>query len=100
MSAPLHVLHLSLEKEWFDGIACGEKHEELRKYKPYWTKRLEGRSFDVVKFRNGYASDAPEMIVEYRGLDRASRSPNADYVIRLGKVLSIKRWRGKPQWTS
>jgi hypothetical protein len=92
--APQRILHLSLEKEWFDGIARGEKHEELRKYMPYWTKRLEGRSFDVVKFRNGYASSAPEMVVEYRGLDRASASPKADYVIRLGKVLSIKRWRG------
>jgi lipopolysaccharide/colanic/teichoic acid biosynthesis glycosyltransferase len=55
---------------------------------------LEGRTFDVVKFRNGYASNAPEMIVEYRGLKRASAARNADYVIRLGKVLQIKRWRG------
>ena len=92
------ILHLTLEREWFDDIARGVKHEELRKYKPYWTKRLEGRTFDVVKFRNGYASNAPEMIVEYRGLKRASAARNADYVIRLGKVLQIKRWRGT-QWT-
>ena len=88
------TLHLALEREWSDDIARGARHEELRKYKPYWTRRLEGRSFDVVKFRNGYAANAPEMIVEYRGLERASPARNADYVIRLGKVLQIKRWRG------
>jgi len=95
--APLRTLHLTLEREWFDQIARGTKREEFRAYKPYWIRRLEGRSYDVVKFRNGYASDAPEMMVEYRGLGRASSSPKADFVIRLGKVLKIKRWprRGK-----
>jgi hypothetical protein len=88
------VLHLTLEREWFDDIARGVKRKEFRQYKPYWKKRLEGRSYDVVKFRNGYASNAPEMIVEYRGLGRARSSRNADYVIRLGNVLKIRRWRG------
>jgi hypothetical protein len=91
--AARRILHLSLERAWFDDIARGVKQFELRKYKPYWTKRLEGRDFDVVKFRNGYASDAPEMIVEYRGLGRDGPARNADYVIKLGKVLKITRWR-------
>lgn len=91
--AKQRVLHLALEREWFDDIARGVQRKEFRKYKPYWKKRLEGRTFDVVKFRNGYASDAPEMIVEYRGLQRASSSPTADFVIKLGKVLKITRWR-------
>ena len=93
--AAKRILHLSLEREWFDDIALGVKRFELRKHKPYWTKRLEGRDFDVVKFRNGYASDAPEMIVEYRGLGRDGPARNADYAIKLGKVLKITRWRRK-----
>ena len=92
--AAQNVLHLTLEREWFDEIARGVKRKEFREYKPYWKTRLEGRAYDVVKFRNGYASDAPEMVVEYRGLGRASSARNADYVIRLGKVLKITRWRG------
>jgi hypothetical protein len=89
------ILHLTLEREWFDAIAQGVKHKEYRTYKPYWTKRLEGRQYDVVLFRNGYASDAPEMLVEYRGLRRNGKARNADYVIQLGRVLRTKRWRPK-----
>jgi signal peptidase I len=89
------ILHLSLERDWFDEIAQGTKRIEYRKYKPYWTTRLEGRKYDVVKFRNGYGRNVPEMLVEYRGLTRANRSPNADYVIKLGRVLELKRWQAK-----
>jgi hypothetical protein len=89
------ILHLTLKREWFDQIAHGEKKEEFRQYKPYWKKRLEGRKYDVILFRNGYASNAPEMLVEYLGLGRNGSGRNADYVIRLGRVLRTKRWRSR-----
>jgi hypothetical protein len=41
-------------------------------------------------FRNGYARDAPEMLVEFRGV----RRDGTDYAIRLGRILKIKRWQG------
>jgi hypothetical protein len=84
------VLHLKLEREWFDQIAKGVKRKEYREYKPYWKSRLEGRTFDLILFRNGYASNAPEML-EYRGLRRDGKRRR--YVIRLGRVLKTKRWR-------
>jgi hypothetical protein len=87
------VLHLTLEREWFDKIAKGEKRCEYREYKPYWRTRLEGRTYDIVHFRNGYSAEAPEMWVEYRGLQRDGKTRNARYVIRLGRVLRTKRWR-------
>src|SRR5262249_11035712 len=85
------VLHLTLEREWFDQIAKGIKRNEYREYKPYWKRRLEGRTFDLVRFRNGYTADAPEMLVEYRGLRRDGKR----YVIQLGRVLKTKRWRSR-----
>ena len=85
------VLHLTLEREWFDQIAKGVKRKEYREYKPYWKSRLEGRTFDLILFRNGYASNAPEILVEYRGLRRDGKRRR--YVIRLGRVLKTKRWR-------
>jgi len=85
------VLHLHLEREWFDDIAEGRKRYEYRAYKEYWKKRLEGKQFDIVRFRNGYASDAPEMDVEFVGLGRSGKN----YVIRLGRVVKKKRWRGR-----
>jgi hypothetical protein len=89
------ILHLVLEREWFDEIVRGTKRVEYRKYKPYWKKRLEGRNYTVVKFRNGYSRHAPEMLVEFCGLTRAGRSRNADYVIKLGRILKLRRWRGE-----
>jgi hypothetical protein len=59
------ILHLTLEREWFDDIASGKKREEYRDRKDYWKTRLEGRTYDIVRFRNGYAIDAPQMDVEF-----------------------------------
>ena len=77
------VLHLALEREWFDDIAEGRKNYE------YCRTRLVGKEFDIVRFRNGYASNAPEMDVEFVGVRRQGKN----YVIRLGRVLKKKRWR-------
>ena len=83
------ILHLTLERDWFDDIVRGVKHEEYRDLKDYWKTRLEGRKYDIVRFRNGYATDAPEMDVEFLGVDKRSDC----YAIRLGKILTLKRWR-------
>jgi hypothetical protein len=84
------ILHLTLERQWFDDIVRGVKDEEYRDLKDYWKTRLEGRTYDIVRFRNGYATDAPEMDVEFLRVDKRSDC----YAIRLGKILSVKRWRG------
>jgi len=83
------VLHLNLRRKSFAQIAAGTKHIEYREQKPYWKKRLEGRRYDVIKFRNGYATKAPEMCVEFRGV----RKRNREYEILLGRILKIKRWK-------
>jgi ASC-1-like (ASCH) protein len=67
-SVTLEVLHLNLHREFFDAIATGQKRIEYRKQSPYWRKRLEGRKYDTILFRNGYAKDVPELLVEFRGL--------------------------------
>ncbi len=74
----------------------GTRRIEYRKQTPYRKKRLEGRTYDAILFRNGYATKAPVMLVEFRGLRRYGRGRNAYYAIRLGRILQIKRW-GKPR---
>jgi hypothetical protein len=54
---------------------------------------LEDRKYDAIQFRNGYAKDAPEMSVEFRGLRRYGRGGDAYYAIRLGRILRIRHWR-------
>ena len=102
----MKILHLTLKKKWFDMIASGEKKEEYREYKHYWSRRLWTRDefigldggyfnkYDIVRFRNGYAKDAPTIDVEWKGIkvtkgrEEWGAVPNEVYfVIKLGKVL-------------
>jgi hypothetical protein len=85
------ILHMTLEREWFEQIAAGTKDEEFRECKPYWEKRLVGRSYDVICFRNGYGKNVPEMWVEFRGVRLQRKSGKTRYAIRLGRVIKV-RW--------
>jgi hypothetical protein len=84
-------LHLNLHREFFAKIVGGKKRIERREQSPHWRARLEGRQYEVIKLRNGYALSAPEMLVEFKGLRRYGKGRAAYYAIRLGRVLSIKR---------
>jgi len=89
----MKILHLNLYRKYFDQILKGEKIIEYRDITAYWSKRLEGKHYDVIQFRNGYAKEAPTMIVEYKGIvvdDLYGR-----YAIQLGKILESKNvtWR-------
>ena len=73
-------------RKYFDQILKKEKIIEYRDITPYWSKRLEGRHYDVIKFRNGYRKDAPEMVVEYKGMYIS----DSEYAIVLGNILETK----------
>ena len=47
----MKILHLNLYRKYFDQILKGEKTTEYREVTPYWSKRLEGRYYDVIIFR-------------------------------------------------
>lgn len=87
------ILHLNLFREYFDAIVEGRKRVEYRSRTPFWRKRLEGRKYDAINFQNGYASNAPEMLVEFRCVRRYGAGRDAYYAISLGRVLKLKRWR-------
>lgn len=72
------MLVLPIKKQWFDMIRSGEKKEEYREIKPYWTKRFNNilnkhltvprnvekdcREFSqciIIYLRNGYSSFSP-----------------------------------------
>ncbi len=88
------MLVLPIKKKWFDMILFGEKKEEYREIKSYWTKRFskyfeieermllkrvddffkikQGKSFLLlaggktknIKLRNGYSNASPYVIVK------------------------------------
>lgn len=94
-------------------ILSGEKKEEYREVKPYWITRLLHYQwehdctpfifhdmeilYDAIEFRNGYAKDAPTMLVRYEGVRIGNTKEGwADsyqtgvFVIRLGEILEVK----------
>jgi hypothetical protein len=58
-------LILPLKAEYFHAIKAGIKTEEYRLRTPFWTRRLEGKSFDRVVLTLGYPSrdDASRRLV-------------------------------------
>lgn len=105
-SNPERVLHLTLHKRYFDMIASGEKPEEYRELKAYWFKRLtyigEFRKFEYIVFTNGYATDAPRIVVECKGIsigegrsEWGAISGERYFVIKLGEILPNYRMIGE-----
>ena len=80
----MKILHLNLFRKFFDQIAEGTKTIEYRDRTDYWKKRIENREYDIIKFRNGYAKNAPTMLVEYKGYNIGS-----EYELKLGKIIEV-----------
>lgn len=89
------VLSLNLYREYFDAIQAGTKKVEYRQNTAYWRRRLVGRKYHEVHFRNGYAPKAPFMRVQFKGLRKIGRGRASQFAIRLGKVLEVKHYQGK-----
>lgn len=99
------ILHLPIEKSWFDMILEGAKKEEYRQISDHWISRLidtktkpvkgEGfKEFDLVKFTNGYRKDSPSFLIECKGIKIdfgnlfwGAKTGQKYFVISLGKIV-------------
>ena len=95
------MLVLPIKKKWFDMIKSGEKKEEYREIKPYYTSRF--RKYDVradyynpideIIFRNGYSKNSPsikckcEISMDYGNPEWGARIGEIYYVL---KILSVE----------
>ncbi len=88
------MLILPIKKKWFDMIKSGEKKEEYRDIKPYWTSRFEhylrktifNTYAGYVVFKNGYNKNSPTItcLVEMKkgqGKQEWGAEPNKEYYI-------------------
>ena len=89
MNKNIKILHLNLFKKYFDEIANGTKTIEYRDKTDYWKKRIEHKEYDVIKFRNGYAKNAPTMLVEYKGYSLGHTEVGEQYELKLGKIIEV-----------
>lgn len=88
----MKILHMTLHRKWFDQIASGEKRVEYREVKPYWTKRIAGREYGEIHFRNGYGPDRPFMRVEYKGYKTIELEGKPHYALQLGVILEVRHY--------
>lgn len=94
MLEEVELLTLPIKRKWFDMIVSGEKKEEYRDIKPYYTSRFPS-TFDsfYVMFRNGYSKNSPSCIALCRlqigkGRPDWGAVPDKDYYIL--KILEVK----------
>jgi len=97
----MKILHLTLKKQWFDMILSGEKKEEYREIKPYWSNRFIGgetdfNQWDVICFKNGYKKDSPKFFINLEGIDigfgKQKWGGNPDrhqYILSLGPIITL-----------
>lgn len=100
----MKTLHLTLKRKWFDMILSGEKTEEYRDIKPFWTKRFKPMLSDFQKsgytsitFSNGYSKNRPQFEIEFKGIFiregvfHWGAEPDFKYfVLELGEILTTK----------
>lgn len=104
------MLILPIKKKWFEMIKSGEKKEEYREIKSYWTSRFLGKELDfedlpkvclsqcepilTVVFRNGYRADSPKIKCKCRlkigkGKEEWGAEPNKEYYIL--EILEVRK---------
>ena len=83
------MLTLPIKKKWFDMILSGEKKEEYREIKPYWTKRLlkTDIEFDLEKLKNQLRKENAclyRTIILRNGYSKNSRAIECRVSISIG----------------
>ena len=96
---------LPIKKKWFDMILSGEKKEEYRDIKPYYTTRFKNIHLlsynelpelwtEEVIFRNGYAASSPSFTAEVKltigtGNPEWGAEPNKEYyILNIVRIVS------------
>lgn len=100
------MLILPIKKKWFDMILSGEKREEYREVKPYYTKRLQkvfnmvgdipvDRMETQIRFTNGYGYKVPAFIADCHLEKRTGREEWGAEKDVIYYVLCIEKIRWK-----
>lgn len=93
------MLTLPIKAKWYRMILSGEKKEEYREIKPYWTTRIEN-AFRVAVVNN-------DRIIPWEILNRSGRKPEQKIRLRCGYQrkshsavarVNLKIGTGRPEW--
>ena len=100
------MITLPIKKKWFDMILSGEKREEYREIKSYYTSRfkniglLTNDNTEVpftcvpVMFRNGYSKNSPSFVatcwlsIGYGRVEWGAEKDKEYYRLHIIKIMS------------
>lgn len=94
------MLTLTIKKKWFDMILSGEKKEEYREIKRYYTVRFEKylgsykgykQTFEV-RFRNGYDINSPSFVarcIVFRSTGRPEWGAEPEKMYYVLRILEV-----------
>lgn len=94
------MITLPIKKKWFDMILGGEKTEEYREVKPYWTTRLcnelgiENNMIELTKF----ITTCNYITKDYKNFDVIIRNGYSKDSIEIHASCHIKISDGKEEW--
>ncbi len=100
-----NILYLTLKKPQFQVTVTGEKSSEFRRPSKWIFSRVLNKTYDFVKFTNGYGLEKPNFICEFKGWKYAEPGShkfsnglvvNVDesYIeILLGKIIEIENYK-------
>jgi hypothetical protein len=87
------ILFLTIKGEYFDQILLGVKKEEYRDINERYTRRLIGRSYNLVLLQNGYWLTSRQLYVVFLGVEvkeifyPITGEFKKVYAIKLGPVV-------------
>lgn len=88
------MLTLPIKKKWFDMILSGEKKEEYREIKPYWTKRFIKGLYDLSIYTDNTIKDAQGTLVFRNGYQK--NAPKIKCFINLAQDYGKEEWGAEP----
>ena len=99
------MLTLPIKRKWFDMILSGEKKEEYRDIKPYYTRRFEneldfcqfffGEDCLIIILRNGYSKNSPYIKVRctltkgYGKEKWGAETGKKYYVLKIVEIMEV-----------
>ncbi len=100
---------LPIKKKWYDMILSGEKKEEYREIKPYYTTRFKhlwqgsligGKAEREIIFRNGYSKTSPSFTamctidVGTGKIEWGATQGETYYILHIVKILKCSHYDG------
>lgn len=85
----MRTLHLILKHKWYDMIASGEKPEEYREIKPYYSKRFYNNDYTDAVLHRGYTNTT--MRKKIAGITIGIGNPA--WGAPAGKEVFIIKWK-------